>query len=326
MGRKLGDSVVVITGASSGIGCAAAKEFARRGATVVLAARGEKALTDVAEECRQLGARALAVSTDVTDEAAVRRLAARAIENFGRIDVWVNNAAVMMWGRLDQAPLDDYRRVIETDLFGYIYGARAVLPYFREQGSGVLINNASIVAKVSQPYAGPYVISKHGVRALGMNLRQELWLEGAKDIHVCTIMPATIDTPFFQHAANYTGRTPKPMPPVYPADKVAKTIVRMAERPRREVFVGNSGRALARQNRLAPGTTERALAKMTDKQHFFREKAASPTSGNLYDPSLDGAEVSGGWHGARKTRGRRVAVFGLAALALLWLRAGPGEE
>ncbi len=141
MPRKVGDAVVVITGASSGIGRATALAFARRGATVVVAARREQALRGVATECEQLGGRALAVPTDVTDEAAVRSLARRAVESFGRVDVWVNNAAVGLFGRFEDTPLEAYRRVIETNLFGYIYGARAALPIFREQGSGVLINN-----------------------------------------------------------------------------------------------------------------------------------------------------------------------------------------
>ena len=128
MAKKLKDLVVVITGASSGIGQATALEFAEQGASVVLAARREWALREVAIECERRGGQALHVPTDVTDEAAVHELARRALEHFGRIDVWVNNAAVGLFSRFEDAPIVDFRRVIETDLFGYVYGARAVLP------------------------------------------------------------------------------------------------------------------------------------------------------------------------------------------------------
>jgi short-subunit dehydrogenase len=323
MPRKIRDSVVVITGASSGIGRATAQTFAGEGASLVLAARREQPLRETATECENLGGRALAVPTDVTDERAVKELARRAIENFGRIDVWINNAAVTLFGRFEETPPDVYRRVIETDLFGYIHGARAALPYFREQGSGTLINNASMVAKVPQPYTSPYVISKHGIRALGESLRQELSLDGAKDIHVCTVMPATIDTPFFQHAANYTGRAAKAMPPVYPAERVAQTILRCAKRPKREVFVGNSARMLSSQFTMTPGLTERMVATMVDTQHLGDEPVP-PTPGNVLEPMQEGTGVSGGWEGQKKTRGRRVVAVGLATAAasapLIWAR------
>jgi NAD(P)-dependent dehydrogenase (short-subunit alcohol dehydrogenase family) len=324
MTRKISDSVVVITGASSGIGRVTALAFAEEGASVVLAARRERPLLEVAAECEVAGGRALVVPTDVTDEGAVKELARSAIENFGRIDVWVNNAAVGVFGRFEETPPEVYRRVIETDLFGTIYGARAALPYLREQGSGVLINNASMVAKVAQPYTSAYSISKHGVRALGESLRQELLLDGARDIHVCTVMPATIDTPFFQHAANYTGRVARAMPPVYPAERVAKTIVGCAKRPKREVFVGNSARTINLQHTLAPGFTERSFAKMVDRQHL-EDQLAPPSPGAAFEP-MPGTEVSGGWEGRKKTRTRQAATAGLAAAAVsapviwAWLR------
>ncbi len=323
MPRKTRDSVVVITGASSGIGRATAQAFAEKGASVVLAARRERPLEEVAAECRNLGGRALVVPTDVTDKRAVEDLARKAIENFGRIDVWVNNAAVAFFGRFEETPYEVYRRVIEVNLFGYIHGARAVLPYFREQGSGVLINNASMVAKIPQPYTSPYVISKHGIRALGECLRQELSLDGDHDIHVVTIMPATFDTPLFQHAANYTGRATQAMPPVYPAEKVAKTIVRCARRPKREVFVGNSARMMSAQFTMAPGLTERMLATMVDRQHL-QDSPQEPTPGNVFEPMSEWTGVGGGWRTDSGSSARKVAFAAAAAVPVLlgwrWLR------
>ena len=325
MPRKMRNSVIVITGASSGIGRATALACARRGGAVVVAARRAQPLNELVRECQNLGGRALAVPTDVTDEAAVQELARRTVENFGRIDVWVNNAAVTLLGRFEETPPEAYRRVIETNLFGYIHGARAALAYMREQGSGVIINNASMVAKLGQPYASAYVIAKHGVRAFGMSLRQELALDGAGDIHICTVMPASIDTPLFQHAGNYTGRAVKAIPPVYPAEKVAETMVKLAERPRREVFVGGSARMLSLQQTLAPGLTERLLASTVDKQHFYQDQPAPPAAGNIFEPAPEWTSVSGGWHNGGGGRMRRLATIGLAAAvpalaAWWWLR------
>jgi NAD(P)-dependent dehydrogenase (short-subunit alcohol dehydrogenase family) len=336
MSRKIHDSVVVITGASSGIGRATALAFTRAGAMVVVAARREQPLQELAKECERLGGQALVVPTDMTDVRAVQRLAARALDHFGRIDVWVNNQGVTLFAPFVEAPLEDYLRVIETDLFGTIYGARAALTVFREQGSGVLINQGSMVSKLSEPYVSSYVVAKHGIRGLGMSLRQELFLNGAraKNIRVCTVMPATIDTPFFQHAANYTGRAVKALPPVYPPERVARTIVRLAKRPRREVFVGNSARLFWIQYLLAPGLTERLMAIMVDKLHLYQDKPAPPTSGNLFEPMAEGTGTSGGWKtssGRNKADNRSggsvisriatgVGILASVLLALRWLR------
>jgi short-subunit dehydrogenase len=322
MPREISDSMVVITGASSGIGRATALAFAREGASVVLAARRVQALLEAAAECESLGGQALAVPTDVTDEEAVRELARRAVEHFDRIDVWINNAGVGLFGRFEETPSDVYRRAIETDLFGTIYGARAALPHFREQGSGVLINNSSVVAKASQPYTSAYVISKFGVRALGESLREELILDGAKGIHVCTVMPASIDTPFFQHAANYTGRAAKALNPVYDAERVAQTMVRCAKRPKREVVVGNAGRMLALQHTLSLGLYERSAARVIDRDHF-QDLSAPPNPGSLFEPMQEGTDVSGGWKTDGGTSMRRTALVGAAVAVpalLVWRR------
>ncbi|OJT25016.1 short-chain dehydrogenase [Archangium sp. Cb G35] len=325
MTRKIQGSVVVITGASSGIGRATALAFTRHGAKVVLAARNEQPLHEVASQCAGLGAETLVVPTDVTDEASVKELARRAVERFGRLDIWVNNAAVTGFGFFEDTPPDVFRRIIDTNFFGYVHGARAALPLFREQGSGVLINNASMVARMSEPYVSAYVASKHAIRGLSQSLRQELAVKKARDIHVCVVMPATIDTPFFQHAANYSGRAAKAMPPVYPAERVARAIVHMAQWPRRELFVGNSARQFNLLSFVAPGLAERLMARMVDRQHLYQDVPAFPTPGNLFQPSRHGAESSGGWMPHGLTRLRRSALRTTltavpAVLGLWWLR------
>jgi short-subunit dehydrogenase len=284
--------IVVITGASSGIGRATALAFAERGSSIVLAARRAEPLEEVALQCQSLGARALAVPSDVTDPDAVEEVAQRAVNTFDRIDVWVNNAAVSLFARFDEAPMDAYRQVIETNLFGTIHGARAALRRFREQGSGTLINVASVVAYVGQPYTSAYVASKFAIRGLGECLRQEL--RDIPDIHVCTVLPPSVDTPLFQQAGNFTGRAIKPMSPVHDAGKVAGAIVHAAENPQREVFIDATGRMLAVFKTLAPQLAERMVAKKVERDHF-QDASAPPTTGNIFKPVPGCASVSGGW-------------------------------
>jgi NADP-dependent 3-hydroxy acid dehydrogenase YdfG len=171
MGRKLDGAVVVVTGASSGIGRATGLAFAERSARVVLAARRVDALEELAGQCQAASGQALAVPTDMTNEAMVAELVRRAVERFGRIDIWVNNAGVYLLGSLEATPPEAFRRVLETNFFGYVNGARAMLPRFREQGHGVLINNASVYAHVGAPWLTAYVSSKFAVRGFS-DLRQ----------------------------------------------------------------------------------------------------------------------------------------------------------
>lgn len=312
---RVKNSVVVITGAASGIGRATALHFARRRACLVLASRRGDALESLVDECTALGARAIAVPTDVTDADAVQALANRAVEHFGRLDVWVNNAAVSYFSPFLKVPLEDFRRVMDVNVMGYVHGARAALERMEQQGSGMLINVASIVGEVPQPYTTAYSMSKAAIRALSVSLRSELRLDKRnKKIHVCTVLPATIDTPFFDHAANYTGRRAVAMPPVYSPDRVARTICALLEEPRREVVVGRIGRSMVRQHRLMPGRIETMMAVQVENTHLSKKEAAADSSGNLYTPSPDpdNATVTGGWGGKRRTAQR-----GLAGVALL---------
>jgi short-subunit dehydrogenase len=290
----LKDAVVVVTGASSGIGRAAAIEFARQGASVVLAARREEVLREVAEQCESNGGKALVVPTDVSDQRQVDHLAEQARQRMGRIDVWVNNAAVALFGRFDEVSMDIFRRVIETNFFGYVYGARAAMPIFREQGSGTLINVSSVVGTIGQPYTSAYVSSKWAIRGLSESLRMELSLDEAKDIHVCTVLPGSIDTPLFHNAGNFTGRAVQAMPPVYSAQTVAETIVQLATHPKREVPVGSVPRMLGIQHAIARGLTEEMTARGVDRSHF-QDRPADPTRGNLFEPLNHYDSVSGDW-------------------------------
>lgn len=312
MGRKLRDSVVVVTGAASGIGLATAYGCANRGAAVVLAGRQSAALEAVAQECREAGAQALAMPTDMTDEAAVDRLARRAVEQFGRIDVWVNNAAVTAFGGIEAVPSRIFRRVVETNLYGCLYGTRAALPLMREQGSGVLVNVASGVVFAPQPYTAAYVASKAAIRALADCVRMELLLEKADGIHVCTVYPASIDTPLFQRGANYSGRAVRPMPPVHEPEEVAAAILDAAEHPRRAITVGVPRRTAQIARALAPAALERTMAQRVDREHF-EDRPTAHGDGNLFAPQSRRPELRGGWGGRAP---RRSGASALAAVAL----------
>lgn len=310
--------MVVITGASSGIGRAAATTFAERGASVVLAARSGDALRDAVRECDPSGARSLAVPTDVTDERAVEELAQRAVERFGRIDVWVNNAGVIAYGQFQDTPSEVYRRVVEINLFGQLNGARAALERFEAQESGVLVNLASVWGRVTSPYVGPYVVSKFGVRSFSESLRQGLRdRSGAEDVHVSTILPESIDTPIFSHGANYSGRPVRPVPPIADPDRVVRAIVRCAERPRPEVTVGLVGHLVEWGDALMPTRLYNRLMPILFRRTAFGPGAAGPTPGNLFEPAPETGRVDGGW---RQTKGarvrRRVAAAGLVAAPL----------
>lgn len=297
-------STVVLTGASSGIARAAALAFAERGANVVVAARSREPLEEVARQCETAGGRALAVPTNVADEHAVCELARRAAETFGHLDVWVNAAAVIAYGEFEKTPSEVYRQVIETNLFGQIHGARAAIPYLRRQGRGVIVNVASVWGSVTSPYVSSYVVSKFGVRAFSECLQEALWLEReTHDIHVCTILPQSVDTPIFSHGANYTPRRARAVPPTVDPARVVSAIVRSVEHPRRQRTVAWSGRALELGHALLPGFYSKVVPKVMNVGAFSRTDNA-PTEGNVFEPMPELDRVQGGWRWFARARHR----------------------
>jgi short-subunit dehydrogenase len=318
--QRIRDKVVVITGASSGIGRATAHRLAEAGAKLILVARGEDSLMEAARECEERGASVIAVAADTTDRKAVETVKQRALEAFGQVDAWINGAAVSLFGKFDHTPEEAFRQVVETDFFGYVNGARAILPHFKERHQGTLINIAAIEAQAPYPYTSAYVASKAAVRALGDSLRMELKLDHFDNINVCTVMPGTIDTPLFQHAANYAGRAVKAMDPVHAPEQVATVIAGLIERPRREVIVGAEGRMYAWQRQMLPGLFERMFAKLVDRGHL-QSRPAAPSEGNLFRPMSELDSVHGGWSQPSKRRVSR-AGLGLAAGAAVAVVAG----
>jgi short-subunit dehydrogenase len=293
--RSLSGKVIVITGASSGFGRGAAVRFASQGATVILAARREDLLDELVRECEAQGGRALAVRTDVSLAEEVAGLAQAALAAEQRIDVWVNNAGAGAVGRFEDIPLADHEQVVRTDLLGTIYGSYHAMRQFRRQGHGILINIASVIGKVPSPYFSSYAAAKHGVVGLSAALRQELQEEKVETIHVCTVMPTSFDTPFFEHAAQYTGKEASPIPPTYDPKEVVDTIVRLATDPEDEVSVGTAAKISTFAHQLFPGLVESMMARQTHKAEMEKARPDVETSGSLHEPAPAGRTVKGGW-------------------------------
>ncbi|MFN3402697.1 MAG: SDR family NAD(P)-dependent oxidoreductase [Cytophagaceae bacterium] len=289
---EIKNSVVVITGASGGIGRATALELAKQGANLVLVARREEALEELVNECENFGTEALAIPTDVSIESHVAAIVPRAIDRFGKIDVWINNAAVSAAGHFEEIPMEDFKRVIDINLYGYIYGAKAIIPYFKKQGKGMLINVSSIVAISGEPYFSPYVISKFAIRGLGISLNQELQ---PYHIPVCTVLPGVIDTPLYNQAANFMGKPIIAPGEAISAKEVAFAIGSLFASPQREIFVGGNGKLAAAANIIAPDLLDKLIQKRMFRDHFAQDQHAVSTKGNLYDPVKKFASISGGW-------------------------------
>ncbi|MFL5319218.1 MAG: SDR family NAD(P)-dependent oxidoreductase [Myxococcaceae bacterium] len=233
MRRKLKGASVVITGASSGIGRATALLLAKKGAWLTLVARREEPLETLRAEVERSGGRALVVAADVTETEALKDAARLANATYGGIDAWVNNAGVFVMGDLESTPDDVFHRTMEVNFHAYVYGARAVLPFLRSRGRGVLINVGSMESRITAPYATAYASSKFAVRALSKSLRQELRGSG---IEVCTVMPPAVDTPLFEHGGNFAGKKLRPPDPVLSPERIAAAIASCILRPRPEII------------------------------------------------------------------------------------------
>ena len=310
MPNSLRNTTVVITGASSGIGKAAAFAFAAQGANLVLGARRYEALFEVAEEAQRYGVAAIAVPSDVTDLEDMRLLASTAAQRFGGIDVWINNAGIGLVGPFADVPMESHRQVVETNLFGSMNGTHAVLPYFLDQQYGTLITNISFGAWIAPPFAAAYAASKAGIEGFTQSIRLEL--EDWPEIHVCDVFPAVIDTPGYQHGGNYMGKELKPGSPLVPPERVADAMVSLAKRPRRGVTVGAMAPVTKFMHTLAPALTEAVMSRAL--KHYFRRAAPAPyTHGSLFEPVPQGTGTSGGYR--RQTSGGNVRSLTLAGLA-----------
>lgn len=285
----LNGRTVVITGASSGIGRAAAEAFAREGCNIVLAARGRVALDETAQLCRDLGAVALAVPTDVSVAGDVQQLAQTALQFNGRIDVWVNNAGVMATGMLEDMPIEAVDQIIKTNLLGYLHGAHTILPIFKKQQDGVLINNISIGGWMPAPYGTAYSASKYGVRGMVESLQGEV--SHFPNIHVCAMYPAIQRSTGNMHSAKYSGFSSKIPPLSFDPRVLAAAMVKTAKYPRKEVYTDWSSVLFKTVYGMFPKTlVNTASAAM---RIMMKKDAPEGTNGNILTPSAEPHRIYG---------------------------------
>jgi len=315
--KKIADQVIVITGASSGIGLTTARMAARQGARLVLAARNEEALRQLTDEINQSGGQAAYVVADVGNEDDVRAIARAAIERFGGFDTWVNNAAVGIYGGMLDISTADSRRLFDTNFWGVVYGSLEAARHLRErdgQFGGAIINLGSEVSDRAVPVIGMYATSKHAVKGFTDALRMELEKAGAP-ISLTLVKPSAIDTPFPQHAANYMEEEPKLPEPVYAPEVVAEVILHCAQTPERDMFAGGS----AKLHSLEAGLIPRLLDWLMEATYFDKQKSGKPANradDALYAPTTGLRERSGTRNDARES-----SLYTRASMHPLWTAA-----
>ncbi len=286
----LNNKVIVIIGASSGFGKGTALVASKRGAHVIVAARRIELLNQLAKDC---GNDAIAVQTDISDSDQVENLAAITLKKFGHIDIWINDVGVGAIGRFDEIPMKDHSRMIDVNLKGIVYGSHVAIRQFKKQNYGTLINLGSIDSEVPLAYMASYSATKAGVLSLGKALNEELRLAHFKRIKVSTILPWAVDTPWWDHSANYSGGTPR-MGHMDDPDKVVKAIIKACIHPKEVIAVGWKAQGTYKAHRLMPNITERVAGDAAHKYQIKEAPQAPNTHGTLFEPMQSGTGIDGG--------------------------------
>ena len=286
--KPLEQQTIVITGATSGNGLATARNAARRGASLVLAARNTDALETIAEELRGQGAEVAVCPADIASEEDVERIAHIAIERFGGFDTWVNDAAVAVYGRMDEVSMEDHRRAFDVNYFGLLKGSLVAARHLREKG-GAIINVGSVLSDRAMILQGTYSASKHAVKAATDALRMELQSDGVP-VSVTLIKPSAMHTPYPEHARNYLDEPARLPPILYDPRLVADAILYAAENPKRQLYIGGNGYLISLGGRFAKRATDKAMELLGRRlQTDAQQPAPPPARDNLYEPRLDGA-------------------------------------
>ena len=335
--KPIAQQVVVIAGASSGIGRDAALRFADRGAKVVLSSRSESGLLSLADEIRQRGGEATTVIADVSVFEQVQAIADQAIACYGRIDTWVHAAATAVFATFDRLTPEEFKRVIDVSLLGQVYGAMVALPHLKREGRGALIHISSMEGRRSLPFQSAYSSAKHGLEGFLESLRVELAHENLP-ISVTSVKPSVINTPFYDNGKTKLGVKPTGIPPYYQPSLVADAILHVAEHPTRDFIVGDVGKALDVLQRLSPGLVDSLLVLIGFQGQKTSEFKPETAPNNLYEPVPENDRVEGKFgHLAVPSltdwidrhpplKWSAVGILGLAGLALLTAQVLNAEQ
>ncbi|MEA2603480.1 MAG: hypothetical protein QOF89_4472 [Acidobacteriota bacterium] len=283
--KPLDEQVIVITGASSGIGLATAEAAAKEGAKLVLASRSAHTLEEVVQRINSDGGEAIHVVADVADRQQLEQVAEAAIRRFGRIDTWINDAGLSIYGRLDEVRDEDSRRLFDVNFWGVVYGSLVALPYLKREG-GALINVGSEVSDAVVPLQGMYSASKHAVKGFTDALRVEIEEIDKAPVSITLIQPTAVDTPFPQHAKNYMDQEPKLPTPMIDPEDVAEAILKAAAKPERDVKVGSMSKLNTTVAKVAPGLGDKMSALQADRQQY--DELPRHPEGTLYKPGESG--------------------------------------
>ena len=290
--KPIQDQVVVVVGASSGIGRETALQFAKKQAKVVVSGRSEAKLASLVDEICSFQGDVTPVIADVAEFKQVKAIADQTVEVYGRLDTWVHAPSAAVFALFEETKPEEFKRVIEVSLLGQVYGAMAALPYLKREGRGALIHLSSIAGIRSLPLQSSYCSAKHGIEGFLESLRVELQHEGIP-ISVTSIRPAVINTPFWDNALTRLGVQPAGIPPYYDPRLVVDAILYTAAHPTRDFFVGDSARAIDFLQKLSPSLVDALLVQVG----FPLQRTSTPKSehdpNNLYEPVLSDTRIDG---------------------------------
>ena len=332
--KSIDQQVVVVVGASSGIGRDTALKFAQKGAKVVVSVRSKEGLATLVEEISAVGGTAIAVPANVADFDQVKAIAEKTVEHFGRLDTWVHLAATSVFATFDNVTPEEFKRVVDVTLMGQVYGAMAALPYLKREGRGALIHITSLEGRRSLPYQSAYSASKHGAIGFIDAMRLELKNQG-HPISVTNIMPGVINTPFYNKGKTKLGVKPTGVPPYYSASLVTDAILYAAEHPVRDYIVSDVGRILDIAQRISPGFVDALLLAIAFPFQKTNEPKSEDAPNNLYEPIQGYDKVNGDFDQLEvpsitdmldKGPALAIGAFAAAALGVVALLGGLGDR